>query len=132
MIKYIHEHIIEEIKTNTRTDTILVLTAIILNLIILSINSALSVATVSNLIQMFIFISLILVINIVVEIGLIKGKQTRTKLITGLLLMYKDNDVDKYYDKSLLDSYKIRYTLFMIVVLCTGIVAIIVPLISID
>ena len=42
MIERVHEHIINELGTNTRTDTIFVLTAIILNLITLGINSGLA------------------------------------------------------------------------------------------
>ena len=63
----------------------------------------------------------------VVVFGLIKGKQTRTKLLKGLISMYQDKNVDKYYDTSLLSSYSVRYNLFIMVVVCTGIIAIVVP-----
>jgi hypothetical protein len=129
MLEQVHEHIIEELKTNTRTDTVLVLTAILLNLVALGINSAIAKNTLSTMIVMFIFVVLIIVVNLVTEIGLIKGKQTRTKLISGLIRMYKDNGVDSYYDSSLLEAYKTRYNLFMLTVLVTGIVAIVVPFI---
>jgi hypothetical protein len=130
MIERVHEHIIEELKTNTRTDTIFILTAILLNLVSLAVNA--SIASNSNnngtaTIVMFTFVALIIVINIVAEIGLIRGRQTRTKLTAGLLKMYKDNNVDGYYDPSLLDNYKTRYNLFILVVLFTGLVALIVP-----
>ena len=39
MIEHIHKHIISELGQNTRTDTIFILTAIILNLISLAVNS---------------------------------------------------------------------------------------------
>jgi len=42
MVNKVHEHIIEELKTNTRTDIVFVLTAIILNLVTLAINSAIA------------------------------------------------------------------------------------------
>jgi len=131
MIEKVHEHIIEELKTNTRTDTIFVLTAIVLNLISLAVNAA--VASNNNnsstTIVMFTFVALIIVVNIVAEIGLIRGRQTRTKLTTGLLKMYKDSNVEGYYDSSLLENYKTRYNLFMLVVLFTGLVALIIPFI---
>ena len=72
-----------------------------------------------------------IVVNFVVELGLIKGKQTRIKLIDGLIKMYEDQGVAGYYDKSLLDNYNTRYNLFMLAVLFTGIIAIIVPLVLI-
>jgi hypothetical protein len=78
---------------------------------------------------MFIFVSLILVVNIVVIIGIVKGKQTRMKLINGLLKMYRDQNVDKYYDESLISNYSVRYNLFIMVVVCTGLIATVVPFI---
>ena len=130
MLERVHDHIIEELKTNTRTDTIFILTSIFLNLISLAVNAAIAASeenSTTSTIVMFVFVALIIVINIVAEIGLIRGRQTRTKLINGLLKMYKDNGVEGYYDTSLLSDYKIRYNLFMLVVLFTGVVALIVP-----
>jgi len=134
MIERVHEHIITELHQNTRTDTIFILTAILLNLITLGINSA--VASQQNKdattwIVFFTFLALLIVVNFVVEIGLLKGKQTRIKLITGLLKMYKDKGVDGYYDESLLSNYSTRYNLFLLVVVFTGLIAMVVPLILI-
>ena len=70
-----------------------------------------------------------IVINFVVVNGLLKGKQMRTKLITGLLKMYKDNNVEGYYDPTLLTNYATRYNLFLLAVSFTGIVALIVPVV---
>jgi len=132
MIERVHEHIITELQQNTRTDTIFILAAILLNLLALGINSA--VASNSNRdgttwIVFFTFVALVIVVNFVVEIGLIKGRQTRIKLINGLLKMYKDQGVEGYYDESLLSNYTTRYNLFMLVVIFTGLIAIIVPLV---
>jgi hypothetical protein len=63
----------------------------------------------------------------VVVIGLLRGKETRIKLINGLLKMYKDQGVEGYYDASLLSNYSTRYNLFLLVVIFTGIIAIVVP-----
>lgn len=49
-------------------------------------------------------------------------------MTTGLLEMYKDNHVDKYYDASLLGNYKKRYLSFAIVILCIALIAVVVPL----
>jgi len=128
MIERVHEHIVNELGTNTRTDTIFVLTAIFLNLITLGINSiAASSRDGANNIVMFTFVALLIVVNFVVEIGLIRGRQMRGKLLDGLLKMYKDQGVEGYYDPSLLSDYKTRYNLFMLVVLFTGLVAIVIP-----
>lgn len=127
MIEHVHEHILEEIRTNTRTDIIFVLTSILLNLVTLAVNSAVSGEDNPNYVIMMIFTFLILVVNSVAVIGLLKGRSARSKLVEGLLRIYTDNEVDGYYDRSLLESYQTRYLLFMLVVVSTGLVAMIVP-----
>jgi hypothetical protein len=132
MIEQVHNHITSELGQNTKTDTIFILTSISLNLIALAVNSGMSKGSrtdSASLIVMYIFVCLILVVNIVVIIGLLKGKQSREKLLSGLISMYKDQGVDKYYDVSLLNNYNVRYNLFILVVVFTGIIATVVPFI---
>ncbi len=131
MIERVHEHIVTELQQNTRTDTIFVLTAIVLNLVALGINSIVAATNgdAATTIVMFAFVALVVVVNFVAEVGLLRGKQTREKLLNGLLKMYKDQGAEGYYDPSLLSTYNTRYNLFMLVVLFTGLVAIIVPFI---
>ncbi|MCX6252393.1 MAG: hypothetical protein NTX61_16795 [Bacteroidetes bacterium] len=132
MLEHVHNHITKELEQNTKTDIIFILTSIALNLITLGINSGLvekSRTESSTLAVMFVFVTLIILVNIVVIIGLIKGKQTRIKLVNGLLTMYRDQNVSKYYDESLLGNYNVRYNLFILVVVCTGVIATIVPFI---
>ena len=130
MIERVHEHLLSELSANTRTDTIFVLTAILLNLIILGINSGIAGGGedgTTTTIVMFALVALLIVVNLVAEVGLIRGRQTRTKLLNGLLKMYKDQGVEGYYDPSLLGDYRTRYNLFMLAVLSTGLVALIIP-----
>ena len=130
MIERVHEHILAELQQNTRTDTIFIVAAILLNLLTLAINSSIaeeSQKNVTNFIVMLIFASLVIVINIVVIFGLSKGKQTRSKLLNGLLKMYRDQGVEGYYDPSLLSGYNTRYNLFILVVVCMGMISIVVP-----
>jgi len=131
MIERVHEHLLGELGTNTRTDTIFVLTAILLNLITLGINSGIAATSSSGTqtIVMFTFVALIIVVNLVAEIGLIRGRQMRGKLLNGLLKMYKDQGVEGYYDPTLMSDYTVRYNLFMLAVLVTGLIAIIIPFI---
>ena len=94
MIERVHEHIITELQQNTRTDTIFIVTAILLNLVILATNSIIASedGSVTTTIVMSLFVGLLVVVNLVVIFGLLKGKQTRAKLVNGLLKlkMYKD------------------------------------------
>ena len=128
MLEKLHDHIVEELSVNTKTDIIFIITAIFLNFIALAINSA--IAFESEYIFIFIlFILLILVVNMVAITGLSRGKQTRFKLLTGLLKMYKDKEIEGYYDGSILENYNARYMLFTIAVVSTGILALLVPIV---
>jgi len=130
MIERVHEHIITELQQNTRTDTIFIITAILLNLVILATNSIMAAGeeqSVTTTIVMVLFVCLVIVVNLVVIFGLLKGRQTRVKLINGLLKMYKDQGVEGYYDASLLSNYNTRYNLFILVVVFLGVIAIVVP-----
>ncbi len=137
MLKQVHDHITQELNQGARTDTIFVITAIAFNLIVLGINSAIAESAsdpynreqLSNNILMFVFIALLLLVNGISITALTVGKQTRNTLLNGMIEMYKDNQVEKYYNLSLLGNYNKRYTLFTAVILCLGITAITVPLI---
>ena len=134
MIERVHQHIVSELQQNTRTDTVFIITAILLNLVTLGINSGVASndrKEGTDWIVFFTFIALTIVVNFVSEIGILKGKQTRIKLLDGLIKMYKDQGVEGYYDASLLNNYSIRYNLFLITVIFTGLIAIIVPLVLI-
>ena len=130
MIEQVHTHIITELQQNARTDTVFILTAIFLNLVSLGVNSGVAGARETDSTTWIVFatfLCLVLVVNFVVVIGLLRGKETRIKLINGLLKMYKDQDVDSYYDASLLSNYSTRYNLFLLAVIFTGVIAIVVP-----
>lgn len=130
MIERVHEHIISELQQNARTDTIFVITAILLNLLTLGINTGIAGESrddVTWTIVMILFVALLIVVNLVVIVGLQKGKQSRTKLIKGLLKMYQDQGVSGYYDESLLENYNTRYNLFILAAVFTGVIALIVP-----
>jgi hypothetical protein len=129
MIERVHEHLLNELSTNTRTDTIFIITAILLNLLTLGVNSAVASAQGGRVqaVVLFTFVALLIIVNLVAEIGLIRGRQTRAKILKGLMKMYKDQGVDGYYDPSLLGDYSVRYNLFILAVLFTGIVALVIP-----
>ena len=130
MIDRVHQHITTELQQNARTDMIFILTAIFLNLITLAINSIVAGVSddgVTTTIVMVMFVLLLVVVNFVVIIGLLRGKQTRLKLINGLLKMYKDQGVEGYYDESLLSNYNTRYNLFILTVVFIGLIAIVLP-----
>lgn len=134
MLEKLHDQITAELGQSSRTDTIFVVTAIIFNLVVLGINSALSVVAAdentlqSNLI-FIVFILVTLLINAASLTALLIGRRARNKLLEGIIKMYKDNQVDQYYPEDLLNAYGTRYLLFAGVIVLPGITAILVPII---
>ncbi len=83
----------------------------------------------SNDLILAVFIVMSLLVNGIATIALNTGRKSREKLLQGLLTMYLDNDVAKYYDASLVEGYGKRYLLFTGVILCLALTSILVPLI---
>ena len=135
MLEQVHDHIVSELGQSSRTDTIFVITAVLFNLIVLGINSGVAISateegsSTSNDLILAVFIVMTLLLNIISVAALILGRRTRGLLLSGLVTMYSDNDVDKYYDPSLLSSYGTRYLLFTGVIATLTLTAIVVPLI---
>ncbi len=134
MLKKLHDQITTELGQSSRTDTIFVVTAIVFNLVVLGINSALSnTAADENTLQsnliFFVFVLVTLLINSASLIALLIGRRTRNKLLSGIIKMYQDSQVDQYYPEELLQAYGTRYLLFAAVIVLLGLTAIVVPLI---
>lgn len=135
MLSQVHDHIVRELGESSRTDTIFVLTAIVFNLIVLAVNFgvATEAATEGNDatydIILAVFIAMTVVLNVVAVAALVVGRRTRRTLLSGLVAMYRDNNVDKYYEPALMSNYGVRYLLFTGVIATLAVTAIIVPLI---
>ena len=135
MLTQVHDHIVSELGQSSRTDTIFVVTAIAFNLIVLAVNSAVSGAAAegdngsANDVVLAAFIVMTLLINAISVVALRVGRRTRERLLNGLVAMYRDNDVAKYYDPSLVSNYGTRYNLFGAVIVTLAVTAIVVPLI---
>ncbi|MCK5050166.1 MAG: hypothetical protein KAS53_00405 [Candidatus Cloacimonetes bacterium] len=135
MIDKVHQHIMNDLQQSSRTDTIFVVTAVIFNLIVLAINSSVAStaasekASSSDDFVLIAFIIMAIIVNSISIVALYAGKNARNKLLQGLLSMYRDNEVDKYYDFSLLTDYSKRYFLFTAIVLCLAITSVVVPLV---
>ena len=143
MLNQVHDHIVSALGESSRTDTIFVLTAIVFNLIVLGINSSVSLGAVEEQSTTYdptlsagtldlilaVFIAMTVLLNAVAVAALALGRRTRRTLLGGLVAMYRDNEVDKYYDPSLMSNYGIRYLLFTGVIATLAVTAIVVPLI---
>jgi hypothetical protein len=139
MLERLHEHIVNELGQSSRTDTIFIVVAVVFNLIALGINagaagSARSSGSYGSYslaadIILAVFVLMTLLVNAIAIGGLFVGRQTRGKLLGGLIAMYSDNQVDKYYDRSLVSNYGTRYALFGAVIIILAVTAIVVPLV---
>lgn len=133
MIKEIHDHITNELQQNARTDTVFVLSSVVLNLVILAINWGVASPNprgreAYNDIILCLLIAAVLIINFLITRALLSGRDMRIKLLSGLIRMYKDNNVDKYYDASLLSAYSMRYKFFLTVIIILGTITVVAPL----
>ena len=131
MIDRVHQHIVSELQQGAHTDTVFVVIAVLLNLLMLGISSGIAEGSAEDGTTtgvLGLFMALTVVVNVVAVFGLLKGKETRARLIGGLLKLYADQHVDGYYDPALLRNYGTRYYLFILTIVCMGIVAIVVPL----
>jgi hypothetical protein len=108
--------------------------AVIFNLVVLGINWGVAepdrnqIHPASDDIILSMLIAATVLINFFVVKALLTGRETRKKLLQGLVTMYKDNNVEKYYDHSLISAYGFRYKLFVAVLLVLAVIAIFVPL----
>ena len=144
MKERMHEQIVEDMKQGTRTDTFVVITAILLNLIFLGINSGAAGAVrqteyringaetvsinITAVIIMVILLFVIIAINFFVLRILQRGKERRTKLMAGLMKMYQEEGMEQYYDASVEKGYEARYNLFSAIVIALGAVAVLIPI----
>jgi len=135
MLEKVHQHIINELQQSSKTDTVFIVTAVLFNLLVLAINSGIAASAVSQNARtsddviLAVFFLMAIIVNIIIVNGLSTGKSTRQKLLHGLVNMYNDNNVEKYYDSELLNNYGSRYKMFTLVILCLAITSIAVPLI---
>ena len=139
MLSDIHQHINQEIRLNTRTDTIFVITAIVFNFIMLGVSSGLASSAAEDLsrgksgrtaiIVLAINFVVVVLVNGVAIIGLLTGRATRKTLSQGLMKMYEDSGVSQYYHESLLTNYMRRYVMFIAVIGIIGLSAVLIPLV---
>lgn len=134
MLEQLHGHICDELRVNTRTDTIFVVTAVLFNFVMLAVSSAVAgEATEGTEITPWIIVIITMILSVLVNGvsvgGLLTGRATRRKLTSGLMHMYDDAEVSKYYDMGLLVNYMRRYVIFIAIIGLLGLTAILIPLV---
>jgi hypothetical protein len=133
MLARVHDHLVSELQQSARTDTVFVVTAVAFDLIILGINwsvaddAARTNASVAAEWTFPVLLGATILVNFFTIRALFAGRRTRLTLLNGLLAMYRDQNAEKYYDPTLLNTYGRRYELFAAVIICLAAVALLVP-----
>src|SRR4030043_1098254 len=144
MKERIHEQISNELKQAMRIDTITVIIAIVVTLILFTAASVTAASSTGSIagglsgfratsvnavptIIMWVFIIATVAINWFAVRTLLKNKKQRGQLNEGLMKLYKDESMDQYYDGSIFKGYETRYNLFAVMGGAVGAVSIIPP-----
>ncbi|MFH0764906.1 MAG: hypothetical protein V2A61_00650 [Calditrichota bacterium] len=129
LIERLHEHIIQELQQNSKSEMVFISMAVVLNLLTLGVNSGLASAPSTNVIYAILIVTmaLVVVVNLVAWTGLRKGREAKLKLLNGLVRMYEEQNIAQYYDNSLLDAYSQRFSQYLIGVFATGIASLVIP-----
>ena len=132
MKEHLHQHMVSELRQSARTDTVFVITAVCFNLVVLAVNWVLAASDRTGpriIIFVFLIVATMMINGFAVQ-ALRRGRQARVKLLEGLMRLYRDSQVDGYYDAELIGEYAGRYRLFAAVIYCLAGLAILVPLIQ--
>jgi len=131
MLEQLREHVVAELQQSSRTDTVFVVTAVVFNLVVLAINAGVAGGSDGGSATLWILLAATFIINALAIRGLLAGRQTRNRLLDGLVALYRDEGIDKYYDPALSKIYGSRYLIFATVIAILGVIAIVVPLIQV-
>jgi len=131
ILEKLHDHIVQELQQNARSETVFVVMALFLNIVAMAVNSGVAANQKddSATVIFFVLTALVLVINAIAWGGLKKGQESKTKLLAGLVKLYQEQGVSQYYDSSLLEVYQSRYKMYLTGVIATGVTAIAIPVI---
>lgn len=136
MLSELHTHVVSELQQSSRTDTVFIVTSVLFNLVVLGINwgvassSHSADAGASNDLILVVLIFATILINLFCFKALRAGRHTRARLTNGLVALYRDQGIDKYYDPQLLDYYVVRNKLFIAVLGVLTVIATVVPLVE--
>ena len=146
MKERIHEQISHELKQATRQDTAIAVIAILVLVFLFTISmvfaqgstdtisgllglSQTTTISVASIIVMFVSIVATIAVICYSVCTLLKNKKQRAELNQGLVKLYKDSGIAKYYDGTIFKGYETRYNLFAAILIAVGAVSVIAPLV---
>ena len=145
----LHGEISAELEQTTKTDKTTVIVAIVLNIVFLLANMAFASGawsthgdyrdngsfTTSTEFSFSLFAAFLILLGVTIVFdffvvrALSKGVERRVKLTEGLVKMYQEEGLDKYYDPAIIQGYQSRYSLYKNIVIILGVLATAIPLV---
>ena len=125
-----------DLEQSVQTDKTVSIVAIILNLILLGVNTGIAVAAnepeaaLATKLIFFVISAFVVVLNVSVGYALLTGKKRRVKIMERLEKFWEDEGLGKYQDSSVSSGYETRGNLFTIISLSLGAVTLLVSLIT--
>ena len=124
LIGKLHDSLYDSSRSIGVTDTILVAGTYIFNLAMLFI----IVISKDKSTIFFVFLLTLVIVNILIIATFKNSRELREKLHLRQRQIYEDLNLTKYFDDSILQNYKRRYTIWIILDIVLGVMAIIVAL----
>ncbi len=125
-----------ELEQTVQTDKTVIIVGMILNVILLGVNTGVAFAAqapkagLAIKLIFFVLTAFVIVLNVSVGYALSMGKKRRVKITEHLEKFWEDEGLGKYQDSSISSGYATRGNLFTIISLALGAVTLLVSLIT--
>lgn len=133
MIEKIHDHLVSQLDRSSKSDTVFVISAVLFNILVMFVNwvQASSIASGRGSMAIFgIFLVGALVVSGAALIALVNSKQICIRCHEALEKIYEKEGVSDYFPKDMANLGNKHFVLSFIVVAGTGLIAALVPVIS--
>ena len=128
MLEQIHNHLLSELDRTSKGDTVFVVCAVLFDLMVLGVNSAVASGRPTSFIIFVIFMAGAVIVTVAALIALVNGRTTHTLYHSALMRLYEEHNVAQYYPEAAVGKGRLRVTLYIIVVLAAGFLATTIPL----
>ena len=129
MKEQIHAHLLKEMEQASKGDTVFVICAVLFNLVVLAVNSAVAIG--KSQLSVLVF-SIFMLGSVLVTVSAIVALRNASKACNiyreSLLWLYQSEGVDKYWPTQLNSANKVRFILYYLIVLFTAFMAVCIPL----
>ena len=125
-----------ELEQSVHTDTIVIFVGIVLNLILLGVNTGVGAAShvpqagLAIKLIFFVLTAFLIILNVSVGYALSNGKKKRVKITERLEKFWEDEGLGKYQDTSISSGYATRGNLFTLILISLGAIALLISLIA--